>query len=169
MATNYSDTEIKEMLQKLNRKRKAYNDRRGYGSKTARDLFAHSGLFEDGKVVGVKRFKEMFEDRINYGVKMVENMLDKNYVRDVTKRFKDNLVTLLNNMGLEEESKKVEEMGIKRFTELEEVGTWDYVIEQYESEDYRALMEADIISGVEENKSTKEEITKDIAEYLGWL
>lgn len=167
MANKYTDEEIKTMLAKLRDKRRRYLNRNDYESKQMKDIFAQTGLFKDnGRVVSVEEFKEKFGVHINYGVAMIEEKLDKNYIRNINKRYKENITTMLNMMGLEEESEKVERMSYRKFMQLDKEGTWDYVQEQYDNYDTISLAEE--ISG-ELSTEEKGQLSRDVMEFLGFL
>lgn len=164
-----TDKELQVLLNKLRDKRRRYLNRRGYDAKAMQDIFAQTGLFNEdtGRVVSVQEFKEKMGYHINYGVAMIQEKLQKDYVKKVTMQLKDNLVTMLNNMGLEEESEKVSKMGYREFTRLEEQGEWDYVVEKYD--DYDTISLAETISGEKATGNEQEQITDDIRKHLGWL
>lgn len=167
MADKYSDEEIKQMLGKLRDKRRRYVNRYDYESKQMKDIFAQTGLFKsNGRVVSVEEFKEKFGTHINYGVAMIQEKLQPNYLKDINKRYKENVATMLNMMGLEEESKKVERMGYREFMRLDRQGTWDYVQEKYDS--YDAISLAEEISG-EFDADTKGELSEDVKKFLGFI
>ena len=103
----YTDADIKILLNKLRDKRTRYRKRLDYESKQLSDIFEQTGLFdEQGKIVSVDEFKKKFGVHINYGVAMIQEKLQPNYVRDINRKYKDNIETMLNLMGLEEESEK---------------------------------------------------------------
>lgn len=169
MAKQYSDSEIQVLLNKLRDKRRRYLNRRGYEAKAMEDIFAQTGLFNEknGKIVSVEEFKKKMGFHINYGIAMIEEKLDKGYIMKITKQLKDNLVVMLNNMGLEEESKKVAKMGYRKFVMLEESGEWDYVVEKYDDYDTTSL--AETISGEKSVGNKLEAIKDETRKYLGWL
>lgn len=163
----YSDEEIKGFLGKLRDKRRRYLNRNDYEAEQMKDIFAQTGLFKDnGKVVSVEEFKEKFGVHINYGVTMIKEKLDPNYIKNINKRYKENISTMLNMMGLEEESEKVEKMGYREFMRLDRAGTWDYVQEQYDSYDTISLAEE--ISG-ELNSEEKGTLSEETKKFLGFL
>lgn len=167
MANKYTDQEIKTMLGKLRDKRRRYLVRNDYESKQMKDIFAQTGLFkENGRVVSVEEFKEKFGVHINYGVAMIEEKLQPNYIKNLNKKYKENISTMLNMMGLEEESEKVERMGYRKFMQLDKQGAWDYVQEQYDSYDTISLAEE--ISG-ELDTESKGELSEDVKKFLGFL
>ena len=162
----YTDADIKILLNKLRDKRTRYRKRLDYESKQLSDIFEQTGLFdEQGKIVSVDEFKKKFGVHINYGVAMIQEKLQPNYVRDINRKYKDNIETMLNLMGLEEESEKVRKMGYREFMRLDKQGTWDYVQEQYDTYDTISL--ADEISG-ETSTQELQEISNDVMKYLGW-
>lgn len=167
MANQYNDEEIKRLLGKLRDKRKRYLNRKDYEAEQMKDIFAQTGLFKDnGKVISVNEFKEKFGIHINYGVAMIQEKLDPNYIKNVNKKYKANISTMLNMMGLEEEATKVERMGYREFMRLDQQGTWDYVQEQYDQYDTISLAEE--ISG-ELDSDKKDKLSKDVMEFLGML
>lgn len=167
MTKQYSDEEIKQLLGKLRDKRRRYLNRKDYEAQQMKDIFAQTGLFKDnGKVLSVDEFKQKFGMHINYGVAMVEEKLDKDYIKNINKKYKQNIATMLNMMGLEEESAKVERMGYREFMRLDQQGTWDYVQEQYDQYDTISLAEE--ISG-ELSSEEKSKLSKETMEFLGML
>lgn len=172
----YTDEQIKQALAKIRDKRRRYIKRKGYEAEQMKDIFAKTGLFiqekdadeiaENVRIVSVEEFKEKFGVHINYGMGMINKILEPDYVKKLNKSYKDNLVIMLNNMGLEEESKKVEEMGYREFMRLDRAGTWDYVQEQYDTYDQISLAEE--ISG-EYNSEEKQKLSKETMEFLGFL
>lgn len=164
---SYTDSDIKNALAKLRDKRRRYVNRYDYESKQMKDIFAQTGLFkENGRVVTVQEFKEKFGAHINYGMAMIQEKLDRNYLKNINKKYKENISTMLNMMGLEEESEKVERMGYREFMRLDRQGTWDYVQEQYDTYDIISLAEE--ISG-EFDTEQKGELSKEVKEFLGFI
>lgn len=165
--TNYSDEQIKTLLTKLRDKRRRYLNRNDYEAQQMKDIFAQTGLFkQNGRIVSVEEFKEKMGVHINYGVAMIQEKLNPNYIRDINKKYKENIATMLNMMGLEEESEKVARMGYREFMRLDKQGTWDYVQEQYDTYDTISLAEE--ISGVVSGNE-KEQLSKDVMQFLGFL
>lgn len=165
--TNYSDEQIKNLLTKLRDKRRRYLNRNDYEAQQMKDIFAQTGLFkQNGRIVSVEEFKEKMGGHINYGVAMIQEKLNPNYIRDINKKYKENIATMLNMMGLEEESEKVARMGYREFMRLDKQGTWDYVQEQYDTYDTISLAEE--ISGVVSGNE-KEQLSKDVMQFLGFL
>lgn len=165
--TNYSDEQIKTLLTKLRDKRRRYLNRNDYEAQQMKDIFAQTGLFkQNGRIVSVEEFKEKMGVHINYGVAMIQEKLNPNYIRDINKKYKENIATMLNMMGLEEESEKVARMGYREFMRLDKQGTWDYVQEQYDTYDTISLAEE--ISGAVSGDE-KEHLSKDVMKFLGFL
>ena len=134
-----NDTELQKMIDTVNRKArdettKVWNRR----------IFQTAGLRRKNHTLTVAEFKQIFKGKLDYGVKMLEEMSKEDYIESINKKYKDSIVLMLQRMGLEYDAKQVENMGMSKFTELQQQNKWDYVYEKYSS--YAEDLDANAIS-----------------------
>lgn len=128
--------DLKKDLVRLAKKRANYY--RYYKGERDRDIFNYTGLFkENGRVVTAEEFTNKFGNKIEYGLAMLEKLLDRNYIRDVNERYKENVIAMLVGMGFEEQAMQVGAMSLREFMKEFNKGTWDNLKETYN--DYETI------------------------------
>mgnify|MGYP001851750004 CR=1 FL=1 len=131
---DYTDSDLKTLLRKFSIKRQNYRRRKeiSLDLKLGEDLFERSGLFENGRIISVDRLKDKYADQLHYKIAIMENMLDKDYIKNINLRYKDNMVSMLNNMGEIEWAEEVEKMSLRKFIQGVYNGDYDEVKERYD-------------------------------------
>ena len=131
---DYTDSDLKTLLRKFSIKRQNYRRRKeiSLDLKLGEDLFERSGLFENGRIISVDRLKDKYADQLHYKIAIMENMLDKDYIKNINLRYKDNMVSMLNNMGEIELAEEVEKMSLRKFIQGVYNGDYDEVKERYD-------------------------------------
>ena len=131
---DYTDNDLKTLLRKFSIKRQNYRRRKeiSLDLKLGEDLFERSGLFENGRIISVDRLKDKYADQLHYKIAIMENMLDKDYINNINLRYKDNMVSMLNNMGEIEWAEEVEKMSLRKFIQGVYNGDYDEVKERYD-------------------------------------
>lgn len=131
---DYTDSDLKTLLRKFSIKRQNYRRRKeiSLDLKLGEDLFERSGLFENGRIISVDRLKDKYSDQLHYKIAIMENMLDKDYIKNINLRYKDNMVSMLNNMGEIEWAEEVEKMSLRKFIQGVYNGDYDEVKERYD-------------------------------------
>lgn len=131
---DYTDSDLKTLLRKFSIKRQNYRRRKeiSLDLKLGEDLFERSGLFENGRIISVDRLKDKYADQLHYKIAIMENMLDKDYIKNINLRYKDNMVSMLNNMGEIEWAEEIEKMSLRKFIQGVYNGDYDEVKERYD-------------------------------------
>ena len=131
---DYTDSDLKTLLRKFSIKRQNYRRRKeiSLDLKLGEDLFERSGLFENGRIISVDRLKDKYADQLHYKIAIMENMLDKDYIKNINLRYKDNMVSMLNNIGEIEWAEEVEKMSLRKFIQGVYNGDYDEVKERYD-------------------------------------
>ena len=132
---DYTDADLKNLLRKFSVKRQNYRRRKqaSLDLQLGEDLFERSGLFENGRIISVDKLKQKYSNELHYKIAIMENMLDKDYIKNVNLRYKDNMVSMLNNMGEVEWAEEVENMSLRKFTQKVYQGEFDDVKERYDT------------------------------------
>ena len=130
------DNELKQLLDKFYKKEQRYinSPQRIVKDNETLDLFEKVVPKIDGKRMSVEQFKTRYEDKLHYKIAIMENMLDKNFLKNINKNYKDNIVTMLEKMGNFEEARNVEKMSLRKFIENANKGDYDNVKEMYKSQ-----------------------------------
>lgn len=148
-----SDLELQDLLTKFELKYKRAVNK----SPKDKTIYDTTGLVKDGKVISVTEFKKIFKDKINYGITMLEERLDKNYMYKVNKQFKDNTSKMLYNMGLADYAERIKQMKVSDFLKLGVDEVWNFVSDVYKNTERTALAET-VATG--SDKGTKPKYTK---------
>lgn len=160
---DYTDNDLKALLRKFSIKRQNYRRRKeiSLDLKLGEDLFERSGLFENGRIISVDRLKDKYADQLHYKIAIMENMLDKDYIKNINLRYKDNMVSMLNTMGEFEWAEEVEKMSLRKFIQGVYNGDYDEVKERYPT--YVAVSVAERMSKMGESAMTQEDM-----DFLGF-
>lgn len=160
---DYTDNDLKALLRKFSIKRQNYRRRKeiSLDLKLGEDLFERSGLFENGRIISVDRLKDKYADQLHYKIAIMENMLDKDYIKNINLRYKDNMVSMLNTMGEYEWAEEVEKMSLRKFIQGVYNGDYDEVKERYPT--YVAVSVAERMSKMGESAMTQEDM-----DFLGF-
>lgn len=160
---DYTDNDLKALLRKFSIKRQNYRRRKeiSLDLKLGEDLFERSGLFENGRIISVDRLKDKYADQLHYKIAIMENMLDKDYIKNINLRYKDNMVSMLNTMGEFEWAEEVEKMSLRKFIQGVYNGDYDEVKERYPT--YVAVSVAERMSKMGESAMSQEDM-----DFLGF-
>lgn len=160
---DYTDNDLKALLRKFSIKRQNYRRRKeiSLDLKLGEDLFERSGLFENGRIISIDRLKDKYADQLHYKIAIMENMLDKDYIKNINLRYKDNMVSMLNTMGEFEWAEEVEKMSLRKFIQGVYNGDYDEVKERYPT--YVAVSVAERMSKMGESAMSQEDM-----DFLGF-
>lgn len=160
---DYTDADLKNLLRKFSVKRQNYRRRKqaSLDLQLGEDLFERSGLFENGRIISVDKLKQKYSNELHYKIAIMENMLDKDYIKNVNLRYKDNMVSMLNNMGEVEWAEEVENMSLRKFIQKVYQGEFDDVKERYDTS--VAIDTAERMSRMGESAMTQEDM-----DFLGF-
>ena len=153
------NSEIQELLKRFESK---YNR---YKTKHDKSIYDTLDLVKDGKVINVTEFKKIYGDKLQYGLTMLNNVLDKNYIYNVNRRYKKYIEKSLYAMGSDNIANEVREMSMSKFLELYDAGTWDNVKETYDNARETKLAEyraSGYISNFSVGKKGNPKVKKDI-------
>lgn len=123
-----NDTEIQKMIDTINKRSRDMSIKAW-----DRQIYKFAGLKRKDHTLTVQEFKDIFKNKLEYGLKMLEEMSKDSYIASINQKYKDDIVTMLYRMGLEYDAKQVEEMGLTKFMEYNKQGKWEYIYDRYSS------------------------------------
>lgn len=158
-ANEVTDTEIIEMINKINKRATRYNDR-----VWDRQLFETLGIESGGKPLTIDKFDKIFKGKKEYGISMLQDASSRNFIAQINKRYKDTIATILDRMGLNYDADTVRNMSYKEFRKIQKEDTWSYVYDRYNS--YMEDLDAESQKPSPKHKSLHRKAQKDIAKWL---
>lgn len=154
-----TDAEIINMIEIINKRAKRFDIQ-----VWDRQLFENLGISKGGNPISIEEFNKMFEDKRNYGIKMLQDASSRNYIWKTNKKYKETIAQILDRMGLQYDAETVRNMTYKDFMKLEHNDKWSYVYDQYSS--YKESVEADKQGQSDAVKEIYVEISKNISRHL---
>lgn len=173
MDIKYSNAELQKMLEKLSKKRYDYRRNRGWLDDKYKDIFQQSGLFKEGfgygkrSVISAQELIDRKGVNINYTIGMLEQMLDRNYIKNIDISYKESIVIQLKYMGMDKLANQFDNLSLKNFRK-EFIKTRINIDFKEFYDNYKSLRTAEQFIENKSFKREQEKIVKEVKKFLGY-